>query len=81
MNHELKILEKFHNLLWTWEKTFEIRKNDRNFQEWDTVTFKIIEEDSWLLHNSILKLQITNLFQDKWFWLEDWYCILSFKEI
>lgn len=43
MKHELKTLEKYFQSTWAGSKTFEIRKNDRNFNvddeiallEWD----------------------------------------------
>lgn len=37
MKHELKTLPGYFKRSWIGDKTFEIRKNDRNFQEGDEV--------------------------------------------
>lgn len=37
MKHELKVLPQYFKALWCGDKTFEIRLNDRNFQERDEV--------------------------------------------
>lgn len=39
MHHDLKLLEEFFILKENGSKSFEIRKNDRNYQMGDTVTF------------------------------------------
>lgn len=81
MKHELKILDRFYNQIISWEKTFEIRFNDRWFQKWDLIQLKEISSmTTWYINNEML-LEITNVFQEKWFWLQEWYCILSFKKI
>jgi hypothetical protein len=38
MNHILEIYSKFYNRIEDGEKTFEVRKNDRDFQVGDTLT-------------------------------------------
>lgn len=40
MIHELKILPEYFDAVVSRKKTFEIRKNDRGFQEGDTVILK-----------------------------------------
>lgn len=77
MNHKLKIQERFHNQITSWEKTFEIRKNDRDFKTWDTIRFFVTKDNEYY---EWIKITITNVFQEQWFWLEEWYCILSFKK-
>mgnify|MGYP003304673035 CR=1 FL=1 len=42
MTHELKILEPFADAITNGEKTFEVRRNDRNFQKGDLVKFEVI---------------------------------------
>jgi len=43
MTHQLKVSPKFFKALWCGDKTFEIRKNDRNFQERDEIELAEIE--------------------------------------
>ena len=40
MIHELKTLPQYFNAVRSGAKTFEVRKNDRNFQTWDMVILK-----------------------------------------
>ncbi len=40
MRHELKVYPEFFQALWCGDKTFEIRKDDRNFQERDEVVLQ-----------------------------------------
>jgi len=81
MKHILKIQDRFYNQIESWEKTFEIRLNDRGFQKWDTIQFIEIDEneEDWEGCEYDTQIIITNVFQEKWFWLEEWYCILSFR--
>lgn len=40
MKHELKVLPQYFKALWCGDKTFEIRKNDRKFDERDEVVLQ-----------------------------------------
>lgn len=40
MRHTLKTLPRYFQAVWVGDKTFEIRKNDRNFQERDEVVLQ-----------------------------------------
>lgn len=40
MKHELKCLPKFFQAAWVGDKTFEIRKNDREFAERDEIVLQ-----------------------------------------
>jgi hypothetical protein len=40
MKHELKVKPQYFKALWCGDKTFEIRNNDRNFEERDEVVLK-----------------------------------------
>lgn len=40
MKHELKVYPQFFKALWCGHKTFEIRKNDRKFEERDEVVLQ-----------------------------------------
>lgn len=46
MKHELKTWPKYFQAVWVGDKSFEIRKNDRNFKERDEV---VLQE--WEPHN------------------------------
>lgn len=42
MTHKIKILEHFADAVVSGDKTFEVRKNDRNYQRGDRVKFMAI---------------------------------------
>lgn len=46
MKHELKVYPKFFKALWCGDKTFEIRNNDRGFEERDEVVLMENENGS-----------------------------------
>ena len=41
--HTLKIKDKYWKRIYSGEKTFEVRKNDRDFQKGDLVQFVVID--------------------------------------
>lgn len=41
--HELKILEDFADTVYSGEKTFEIRENDRGYQKGDHIKFTALD--------------------------------------
>lgn len=47
MLHQLKIQQCYLCHILTGEKTFEIRKNDRDFQVGDTIRFLPLEDDNY----------------------------------
>ena len=44
MVHKIKILDIFADAVWSGEKTFEVRMNDRNYQKGDIIEFKVVYE-------------------------------------
>lgn len=75
--HELKILPEYYEKVLSGEKTFEIRKDDRNFKAGDII--RLCEHDGKeftgrsSLYDIIYKLDGGN------YGLEKGYCILSIK--
>ena len=45
MLHRIKILSSFADAVYSGNKTFEIRKNDRGYQKGDIVEFIVMHED------------------------------------
>lgn len=84
--HNLKIKPKFLERIIQLDKTAEVRKNDRDFQKWDVIQFIEYNEEKTMLGdinyvNDGLIAEITHVFQEIGYWLEEWYCILSLKII
>ena len=80
--HELKILPEYFNAVICGEKTFEIRKNDRNFQRGDVVC--LMEYDG--LYNAFtgrqLLIEITYVLngdeKTEKYGLKKGFCVFSF---
>lgn len=45
--HDLKIMDEFADDVYSGEKPFEIRENDRGYQKGDRINFKVISADSF----------------------------------
>ena len=64
--HKLKILPEYFNKVITGEKTFEIRKNDRNFQVGDYILLQEFFEESYTDREQRVKITyITNYAQQE----------------
>lgn len=50
MLHELKIEQQFADAVLEGRKTFEVRKNDRGYNDGDTVRFTVIEDGNRVFH-------------------------------
>lgn len=53
MIHELKIKDKYFNAIIQREKTFEVRKNDRNFKVGDLLALNEIRDDGQYTDNCV----------------------------
>lgn len=78
--HELKILPQYFNDVVCQKKTFEIRKDDRDYQVGDTLILKEFDGSDYTNHK--VKRVITYILRDaKDYGLEDGYCILGIQPI
>lgn len=59
--HEIKLLEGFAIEKLQGRKSFEIRKNDRNYQVGDLIIYKIIREEDDYEYNSPISLDWMNI--------------------
>jgi hypothetical protein len=77
--HELKILHKFCKEIVVGAKSFEIRKNDRNFQVGDILHLKEIGDNTGKYTGFEMFLRVLNIHQE--LGLEDGYVCMSIKRI
>jgi hypothetical protein len=77
MHHELKIEDAYYEQTISEEKKCTLRKNDRNFQKWDTLSFT---EATAPFFKRQWKWEVTNVLAPP-FGLEKGYVILSIKPI
>jgi len=80
IEHELKILPQFYNGVSSQRKTFEIRKDDRDYQVGDIIVLREFDGKEYTGH--MTKRIITYILRDaKEYGLEDGYCILGIQPI
>lgn len=88
--HNLKIKWEYSQALSSGNKTFEIRKNDRDFQVGDLIYFEVIDKpdqgkdyERWVVSlRDHLLWQITYVLKDvPEYGLDKDYCILSIKKV
>ena len=78
--HELKILPKHFQEVWDGIKTFELRKNDRNYQRGDILVLR--EWNGKEYTGSCIAVRVTHILKDcPEYGLADGYCILSIKRL
>ncbi|HFL2424881.1 TPA: DUF3850 domain-containing protein [Clostridioides difficile] len=77
MVHELKIDHEFFIPILENIKTFEIRKNDRNYKKGDIIILKELNEDKASFTGRYIKVKITYIsdYQQK-----DNYVVFSFEK-
>ena len=88
--HELKILHKYLVDISIGKKTFELRKNDRDYQEGDLIRFINIKEDNDTSKKCLIEpyinektlYRITYVLKDvEKYGLDKDYCILAIKKL
>ena len=78
--HDLKIEEQYYIDVCSGKKTFELRKNDRDYQVGDYVIFNVIKEGGIYQTQDIYK--ITYVLKDvEKYGLNKEYCIFSLKKM
>lgn len=74
--HELKILPKYFSEVYSGNKTFEVRKNDRNFKVGDMLILKEWDIENQKFTGNQVKRKITYILDNK-IYLKKGFVILS----
>lgn len=83
IQHELKIKEPFYNSLMSWEKTCEVRYNDRDYQKGDLIKIFEVLNSKWdvvLRYPDDSDFEITHVLHYPEGIKENWV-VLSLKKI
>lgn len=78
MEHSIKIQKQYFNKVLSKEKTFELRKNDRNYKIGDTLILKEIDDHDLNTGHSVT-VEITYILNGPCYGLEAGFCIMSVK--
>lgn len=76
--HVLKIWPSYFQLVVTGQKTFEVRKNDRNFKVGDEL---LLREWNGQYTGSFITFRIVYILHGGEFGIESGYCVMSIKPI
>lgn len=78
--HELKILPQYFQSVWNGTKTFEVRKDDRDYQRGDILVLR--EWDNGSYTGSAVCVKVTYILQDaEKYGLQDGYIIMGIRHI
>lgn len=79
MKHELKVWTEYIRPIITGTKTFEIRKNDRDFKVGDILILKGYDADNNKYTNDEIEVVVTFILSETFFGLKDGYVVMSIK--
>ena len=81
MEHKLKILSRYYEAILQGKKTFEVRKDDRPFQEGDTLLLQeTVTPNGCGYTGREMKVDVTYILRDSEY-VKDGYCIMGIKII
>lgn len=75
MLHVLKTVQPYFDALWSGDKRFELRKNDRGFQVGDSLCLREYDAEADRYSRRIMMAKVLYLMTGPG--LEDGYCIMS----
>lgn len=79
MEHKLKILSEYYEAILQGRKTFEVRKDDRPFNEGDTLVLQeIVTPNSNGYTGREMTVEVTYILRDNKY-VKDGFCIMSIK--
>lgn len=81
MEHKLKILSEYYEAILQGRKTFEVRKDDRPFNEGDTLVLQeIVTPNGNGYTGREMTVEVTYILRDSKY-VKDGYCIMGIKII
>lgn len=80
MVHKLKTVQPFFDAVWSGDKTFEVRKNDRNFNVGDRLMLIEVLPEGRLDARYVLK-DITYILKGGQFGIDKDYVVMGLKDV
>jgi ASC-1-like (ASCH) protein len=75
--HTLKILPEYYRAVMDGRKTFEVRKNDRDFRVGDTLSLEQYDPELDRTFGVPLHLKVTYVLKGGQFGIEEGYCVMG----
>jgi ribosomal protein S17 len=79
MVHDLKVHPPYFERLFTDEKTFEVRKNDRDYQVGDLLNLREWSPEKGEYTMRMVSRRVTYILHGGQFGIEEGYCVLGIK--
>lgn len=80
--HKIKIKKRYYDAVLKGEKTFEIRKNDRDYNVGDIINFIPIADDcDMILPHNQTSYKVTYVFHGGEYGLEEGYCVFGIAPV
>lgn len=80
MTHKLKLNKEYADAVFSGDKSFEIRFNDRGYQKGDYIQFKVVDGIYVINHKLNDKMFVITYILHGWGLQENW-CVLAIKEV
>ena len=83
MTHKIKIRESFAAAVYTGDKTFEVRKNDRGYQKGDLIYFSVLYDSDGMeiIDHPLSKLCFEITYVLNGWGIEEGYVVFGIKKI
>ena len=78
--HEIKLLSEFADDVYAGRKSFEVRKNDRDYRVGDTVRFRVIGNENAVNHPLNARLYEITYVLSGW-GIEDGFVVFGIKPV
>ena len=79
MKHELKTWCQYFDAIWRGDKTFEVRKNDRNFQIGDTLWLREWDQTLSRYTGRVLDVKVTYIMQNQELGVSPPFVVMGFR--
>lgn len=79
MVHNLKTWPEYFDAIYSGEKTFEVRKNDRNFQKGDVLILEEWDNKRKLYTGEQIQANVTYILQGGQFGIEEGFCVMGLE--
>jgi len=80
MEHTLKIWPEYFQDIWSGKKTFEVRKNDRDFKKFDVLILKEWDFETNKYTGSYIYVDVVYVLHGGQFGIKKGYCVMGIKK-
>jgi len=79
MSHELKIMQEYADEVYAGNKTFEVRKDDRNYRRGDRIVFRVVDSDKKEIPHPLTGKEYKITYILSGFHMDDGYVVLAIR--